>query len=110
MLPPPSPLFPQAKSLFGRSLPATEPDATDDFDPGFLQRLDCGRSDCFAAIYYDRLLGTLRMRFRTGPVLYTWAGVPKAVVDLMAKAESKGSFYHLRIRGNYTTDYPNDRG
>src|SRR4051812_10458550 len=60
----------------------------DDF--AFMRRLDCGKSTCFAAIYYDPITQELRMRFRTGPIVYSWAGVPKGLIEHFAKAESKG--------------------
>jgi hypothetical protein len=111
MLPAASPLMPKANPLFGRSEPEPAAVDVDDGDEvSFMRRLDCGKSSCFAAIYHDSLTRVLRMRFRTGPILYTWSPVPKAVVDLMSQAESKGEFYHERIRGRYTTDYPNERG
>ena len=53
-----------------------------------------------AAIGYSKRLQVLEMEFANGAV-YRYKDVPASLYQLLLTSDSKGQFYHQRIRGKY---------
>ena len=62
-------------------------------------------SEAIAQIEYDAASRTLFVRFTDGD-WYSYAGVPSDVHAAFVTAESKGGFFHDRIRDRYPHQGP----
>lgn len=58
-------------------------------------------SSNIAAVGYDYARQILAIQFKTDGVIRHYAGVPVALAFDFGRAESKGRFYHAKIRGKF---------
>ena len=57
-------------------------------------------SSSIASIGYDEASGTLEVGFASGEI-YEYFNVPKDVYERFRAADSKGRFFHLKIKDKY---------
>ena len=58
------------------------------------------QSTLLQAIAYDSAATLLKMQFHDGSV-YRYLGVPAQIYNDLLKADSKGTFFNQRIRGQF---------
>lgn len=58
------------------------------------------KSSSLLSVGYDANLNIMELEFRGGSV-YRYFNVPEQVHEELLKADSKGSYFHERIRGHY---------
>ncbi len=101
-------LIPDYFSLFDNKTIVQEKKTTsqgtpinEDFDDSNVTMVSTPESTCFSEVGYDEAENTLVVTFRDSGSTYAYYDVSSSVWSEFIAAESKGSYYNKKIKGNY---------